>query len=55
MPKDDPAAWARAVGELVTAPDRLAEMGAAGLCKAAEFAWPRIAERVLEVYSRVTA
>src|SRR5437899_913168 len=50
VPKDDPAAWARAVGELVTAPDRLAEMGAAGLRKAADFAWPRIAERVLEVY-----
>lgn len=55
VPKDDAAAWARAVVQLIDDPDRRVTMGAAGLAKAAEFAWPRVAERVLAVYRRVLA
>jgi phosphatidylinositol alpha-mannosyltransferase len=53
VPKDNPLAWASATNALIEDPARRAAMGAAGLAKAAEFAWPRIAERVLEVYHRV--
>ncbi len=51
-PKDDPAAWAAATIQLIGDPARRMAMGAAGLAKAAAFAWPRIAGRVLEVYER---
>jgi phosphatidylinositol alpha-mannosyltransferase len=53
VPKDNPQAWARATIALIEDPARRAAMGAAGLAKAAQFAWPRIAERVLDVYQRV--
>src|SRR5690348_9988127 len=53
VPKDNPLAWAHATNALIEDPARRAVMGAAGLAKAAQFAWPRIAERVLEVYRRV--
>jgi len=53
VPKDNPLAWARAAGALIDDPARRQVMGAAGLAKAAQFAWPRVAERVLEVYERV--
>ena len=53
VPKDNPLAWARAAIALIEDPARRDVMGAAGLTKAAQFAWPRIAERVLEVYERV--
>ena len=54
VPKDDPAAWARAAVKLMGDPDRREAMSAAGLAKAARFAWPRVADRVLAVYERVT-
>lgn len=54
VPKDRPAAWAETVLELVADPGRLEEMGAAGRRKAEAYAWPRIAERVMGVYRRVT-
>src|SRR4029077_16188783 len=44
VPKDNPLAWARATNALLENPARRVEMGAAGLAKAAQFAWPRIAE-----------
>ncbi len=53
VPKDDPEAWAGAAIELLAAPERRAAMSAAGRAKAAQFAWPRVAERILAVYERV--
>jgi phosphatidyl-myo-inositol alpha-mannosyltransferase len=54
VPKDDPAAWARATNALLEDPARRGVMGDAGLAKAAQFAWPRVADQVLAVYQRVT-
>jgi phosphatidyl-myo-inositol alpha-mannosyltransferase len=51
--KDDPAAWASTVVDLLADPVRLARMGTAGRRKAEGYAWPRIAARVLDVYRRV--
>jgi len=51
--KDDPAAWAETAIRLIEDPARREAMGAAGLAKAAEFAWPRVAARILGVYERV--
>jgi phosphatidyl-myo-inositol alpha-mannosyltransferase len=53
VPKDDPGAWARAAVDLIGDPERRARMGAAGLAKAAQYAWPRVADQVLAVYERV--
>jgi phosphatidylinositol alpha-mannosyltransferase len=53
VPPLDPKAWARAVIELISAPERRAAMGLAGLGKAVDFAWPHIAERVVSVYEKV--
>jgi phosphatidylinositol alpha-mannosyltransferase len=53
LPHDDPAAWARAVIELLGEPARRCAMSAAGIAKAARYAWPRVAEEVLAVYERV--
>jgi len=53
VPPLDARAWARAVIELISAPQRRVAMGLAGLQKAASFAWPRIAERVVSVYEKV--
>jgi phosphatidylinositol alpha-mannosyltransferase len=53
MPPLDPKAWARAVIDLISDPERRAAMGLAGLRKAVNFSWPRIAEKVLKVYERV--
>ncbi|HEX5385944.1 MAG TPA: glycosyltransferase family 4 protein [Gemmatimonadales bacterium] len=55
VPKGDPAAWASATGDLLGDPARRAAMSAAGRAKSAEFAWPRVADRVLAVYRRVLA
>jgi phosphatidylinositol alpha-mannosyltransferase len=52
-PKDAPAAWARAAIELLDDPARRIRMRAAGLAKAASYAWPVVARRVLNVYERV--
>jgi len=53
VPKDDPVAWADTTLALIADPERRRAMGAAGLAKAARFAWPRIARRELAVYERV--
>lgn len=53
IPKDDPAAWAEATITLLDDPARRAAMGRAGRRKAAQFAWPRIAQQELAVYERV--
>jgi phosphatidylinositol alpha-mannosyltransferase len=55
VPATDPSAWARAVIRLTNDPARRELMGAAGLMKAATYSWPRVAERVLKVYQRVSA
>jgi phosphatidyl-myo-inositol alpha-mannosyltransferase len=54
VPLNDAGAWARTVAGLLADPARRAAMGHAGRRKALEFSWPRIAERVLHVYRRVT-
>jgi phosphatidylinositol alpha-mannosyltransferase len=54
VPASDPHAWARAVIALTSDPARRERMGAAGLAKAATYAWPRVAEQVLQVYQRVS-
>ena len=54
VPKDDAAAWARAVTALIADPVRRSRMGAAGLVKATRYAWPRVADQVVAVYQRVT-
>ncbi len=50
---DDPAAWARSVIELLESPARRRVMSAAGVAKAARYAWPLVAEQVIGVYERV--
>jgi phosphatidylinositol alpha-mannosyltransferase len=52
-PCDDPEAWARVAVALLDDPARRRRMADAGVAKAKQFAWPRIAERVLAVYERV--
>jgi phosphatidylinositol alpha-mannosyltransferase len=52
---DKPEEWSNAVIELINDPGRRDMMGLAGLTKALEYSWPRVANRVLQVYSRVTA
>lgn len=53
IPKADPDAWAEAIITLLGDDARRAAMGAAGLSKAALFAWPRITDQVTSVYQRV--
>lgn len=55
VPPGQPGAWADAVVDLMGDPSRRAAMGAAGRTKAADYAWPRVADRILEVYGRVLA
>src|SRR2546427_9494466 len=45
VPKDDPAAWAGKVVELIADPERRRAMGEAGGAKGARVAWPRLARR----------
>ena len=52
-PKGRPRAWADTILGLLDDPARLEAMGAAGRRKAEGYAWPRIAERVMDVYNRV--
>ena len=53
VPKNQPDAWALAVLELLEDRSRLRAMGEVGLVKAEQFAWPRIAQRVMHLYRRV--
>jgi phosphatidylinositol alpha-mannosyltransferase len=50
----DPAAWAEAVSGLIDDPARRAVMSQRGPALAKRYAWPTVAQRVLEVYRRVT-
>lgn len=54
LPADDAAAWADTAIALLADPARRAAMSEAGRAKAAEFSWPIVAQRELEVYERVT-
>lgn len=51
--KNDPAAWSHAIIDLIGRPEQRAAMGAAGVAKAQDYAWPLVAERVMAVYRRV--
>ena len=55
VPVADVPRWSAAVLELLGDPARRAAMSRLGRAKALEYSWPRIAERVLEVYRRVAA
>jgi phosphatidyl-myo-inositol alpha-mannosyltransferase len=50
---DDPAAWADAITALAADPGRRQAMSAAALARVGEYAWPVVADRILEVYRRV--
>jgi phosphatidylinositol alpha-mannosyltransferase len=49
----DPSLWAENVTALIADTTRRGQMGAAGRLRAAEFAWPVVARRELDVYERV--
>ncbi len=53
LPHDDSGRWAEAVIGLLGDWERRQKMSHAGVAKAASFAWPRVAERILDVYYRV--
>ena len=55
VPHDQPAAWADAVVALAGDAERRSCMGAQGIVTAARYAWPVVAERILEVYRRAVA
>ena len=52
LPHDDHGAWAKTVIALAGDPARRRKMGESGMVKAAGYAWPRVAERILGVYHR---
>jgi len=54
LPADDAAQWADTAIALLADPERRAAMSAAVCAMAAEFAWPIVAQRELDVYERVT-
>jgi D-inositol-3-phosphate glycosyltransferase len=51
----DPQSWARVIGELLRAPDRLATLGAGAVRHASAFGWPATASAMLDVYSGALA
>jgi phosphatidyl-myo-inositol alpha-mannosyltransferase len=53
VPMGEPAKWAEAVVSLLGDEAHRCRMGRAGLAKAADYSWPRVTERILEVYRRV--
>lgn len=53
LPYADPAAWAKAILALAAEPAQRQAMSAAGLANVRSYAWPVVADRVLEVYRRV--
>jgi phosphatidyl-myo-inositol alpha-mannosyltransferase len=53
VPPGDAQSLARALERLLADPDERARLAEAGRREAAQYAWPRVAERVLAVYERV--
>jgi phosphatidylinositol alpha-mannosyltransferase len=53
-PHNAPAAWAEATIALLDNPAHRETMSRAGRAKAVLYAWPLVAQRVLDVYERVT-
>jgi phosphatidylinositol alpha-mannosyltransferase len=53
VPANRPEAWAKAAVELIDDEPRRAAMAKAGIAKSAQYAWPLIVDRVLQVYKRV--
>jgi phosphatidyl-myo-inositol alpha-mannosyltransferase len=53
VPRNDSDAWAEAIIALLENEGRRERMGAAGLAKAARFAWPHVAREVTAVYRAV--
>jgi phosphatidylinositol alpha-mannosyltransferase len=53
VPPGDAAALAQALGRLLNDAGERERLSAAGRREAAQYAWPRVAERVLEIYRRV--
>lgn len=53
LPHDNPAQWSQTIVELLGDPGRRRAMSAAGVAKAARYAWPSVAEQVLAVYRGV--
>ena len=51
VPPDDPARWARAVGEVLSDPIRTRGLAARGTARVRDFSWRRTAERTLAVWS----
>lgn len=54
VPMADPVAWAKTAVELLNDPARRQAMGAAGRAKSLTYSWPVVAERVMQVYERVS-
>jgi glycosyltransferase involved in cell wall biosynthesis len=54
VPPGDPAALAAALRRVLVDPALAARLGAAGRERARDFAWPALADRVLEVYRAAT-
>lgn len=52
VPHDRPAEWAKAVNSLACDVERRATMGKLGVATAARYAWPVVAEKILQVYRR---
>jgi D-inositol-3-phosphate glycosyltransferase len=48
----DPSVWARVLGELISAPRKLAELSRGALRHASGFGWPTTADRLIGVYTR---
>ncbi len=50
-----PQALAKGIIDMLSAPERRAQMGQAGQAKAAEYDWPRVARQVVAFYEQVLA
>jgi D-inositol-3-phosphate glycosyltransferase len=55
VPVRDPSALAARMGQLLGAPEQRATLGAAAAHHAQSYAWPQIAERLLNIFSAVLA
>jgi len=54
VPPGDAAALAQALGRLLSNDAERRRLADAGRREAAQYAWPRVAEQVLEIYRRVS-